>query len=168
MAFNFDFSGMRRMRSVISGEVNGSVRFLALAFFALLVWLAVFWMDGRSRSLAANLKIQQNRYSNLSNLAAEYRLSVKEGADAPEADAMGAFTQVSGQLALGERVDRIAPSPDGKTLTVLISRLYAEELGEAIRALALRNILIRSAELKVFPSGKERLFSLNADLGPRE
>ena len=165
MAMNFD-SQLNQIRSVLRGEVNGSGRFVLLALGALIVWLGVPWLNGLSESALANLGRQQGRYNTLSQLAVEYRALTPQSDRQGTADAMTAFTQVSAQLALGDRVSRIAPTPDGKRLSIEVNRIYAEELTDMIRELAHRGIRVVSAELRALPAGRDRLFSLTAIIGP--
>lgn len=164
MAMNID-NQLNQIRSILRGEVNGSARFMLLALCAFVVWLLVPWLNGLSDSAFANLNRQQGRYNTLSQLAAEYRSLAPQNDGQGPADAMTAFTQVSAQIDLGDRVSRIAPTPDGKRLSIEVNRIYAEELTDMIRELAHRGIRVISAELRAIPVGGDRLFSLTAVIG---
>lgn len=165
MAMNFD---VNQIRSVMRGEVNGSVRFLLLAFCAAAVWIGSYWLSGMSRSALSTQDLQQKRYNDLTVEAERYKLLSAGGssADSGNADAMMAFTQVSAQIELGARVTRLVPSSDGRRCSVEVSRLYAEELTAMVRGLAARGMIVISAEIRALPAGDERLFSLTAVIGP--
>ncbi|GHV48222.1 hypothetical protein FACS1894204_12350 [Synergistales bacterium] len=158
---------LNKIRSVLRGEVNGSVCFLVLALAAAFVWVASWYLSGMYASAASSFALQQERYSTLSLLAAEYKAAAPSAAAANSArrmDAMAAFTQVSNEVNLGVRVSRIVPSPDRRRCSVEVGRIYAEELTELIHGLSERGMRIVSARLRALPAGKERLFSLEADI----
>ena len=67
-------------------------------------------------------------------------------------------------MELGSRVNRI--TPDGKNQSVEINRLYADELTELENLLSSRGVKFLAVELRALPSGQQRLFSLNAVIGP--
>ncbi len=160
---NFDIN---KVRSVIRGEVNGSVRFLVFSFCAAAVWIAVMWLSDSASSVSSTLSLQQGRYNTLLQLAAEYRLLAPAAkAGGTNTDVMTAFTEVSSRLTFGERVSRIVPTPDGRSLSIEVNRLYAEELTEMVDELAIRGIRVNSAEIRALPAGTERLFSLTAVIG---
>lgn len=160
MAMNFD---LNRLRSIARGEVNGSIPFMLTLLGAFVVWISIYWLSGSETSAAASLKLQQGRHATLAQLAADYKaMNVKSLEGARDADALSAFSQVSSQLILGDRVNKIAPSSDGRTLSVEVSRLYAEELTDMIRSLDSRGYRFRSAVLRAVPVGKDRLFNLTA------
>jgi hypothetical protein len=159
--FNFDFN---QIRSVLRGEVNGSIRFLASALCAAGVWLAVNWLSGLSASASSTLALQEERYVTLSSLAAEYKtIAPASSASRGDVNAIVVFNEVSGQLNLGVRVGKISPTPDGRRFSVDISRLYAEELTDIVRELSARGVRLVSAQIRALPAGQERLFSLEAD-----
>ncbi|MDR1621684.1 MAG: type II secretion system protein M [Synergistaceae bacterium] len=154
---------INQIRSVTRGEVNGSVGFLVTAFCAAAVWISVSWLSGMAQSASSTLALQQTRYNTLSQLAAEYKaLGSDPSASREETDVVTAFTQVSAQIALGSRVSRLAPTPDGRRCSVEINRLYAEELVNMVRELAARGVRVISAEVRALPAGQERLFTLAA------
>ncbi|MDR2137840.1 MAG: hypothetical protein LBO68_06080 [Synergistaceae bacterium] len=173
MAMNFDFNlnlNLNKIRSVTRGEVNGSVRFLVTVFCAAAVWIAASWLSDMAKSASSSLTLQETRYHTLSQLASEYKSLVSDPSASNmegtgEVDVMAAFMRVSAQIELGSRVGRIAPTPDGKRCTVEISRLYAEELAEMVRALSARGVRVISAEIRALPAGKDRLFTLYAVIG---
>lgn len=165
MAMNFD-SQLNQVRSILRGEVNGSARFVLLLLGALVVWLAVPWLSGMSKDTLAGVSRQQRDYSELTRMASEYRALGPRQDMQGTADAMTAFTQVSAQIALGDRVNRIVPTSDGKRLSIEVNRIHAEELTDMIRELAHRGIRVISAELRALPAGSDRLFSLTAVIGP--
>ncbi len=165
MAMNFD-SQFNQVRSILRGEVNGSIRFMFLLLCALLAWLTVPWLSGMSRNVHEGVRRQQRDYGELARIASEYTALGSRQNVQGTTDAMTAFTQVSAQIALGDRVNRIVPTPDGKKLSIEVNRIHAEELTEMIRELAHRGIQIISAELRALPAGSDRLFSLTAVIGP--
>ena len=57
-------------------------------------------------------------------------------------------------------------TPDGRNQSVEINRLYAEELTELQRQLVSRGVRFIAAELRALPSGRERLFTVSAIIGP--
>lgn len=169
-AVNFD-SAVNSARSIIRGEAVGSTRFLIIIMLALCLWVGVSWTNARSDSAAMTLNTQENRYRTLSSLAAEYRAlaplrtannnnsGVNENVDVP-----AVFAKVSEEMELGTRVNRI--SPDGRNQSVEINRLYAEELTELERRLAIEGVYFLSAEIRALPAGDERLFTISAIIGP--
>ncbi|MDR3231479.1 MAG: hypothetical protein LBT65_08560 [Synergistaceae bacterium] len=167
MAMNFDVR-LNQARSVIRGEVNGGTRFIVMSLCAAIVWISVSWASGLAGSATSTHRLQQGRYGDLARLAAEYRALAPERKvrEAGETDTMMAFTQVSEEIALGDRVSRIVPMPDGKRLSVEVVRIYAPELTDMIRELSVRGIRVLSAEIRALPAGEERLFSITAILAP--
>ncbi|MDR1979882.1 MAG: hypothetical protein LBQ42_14200 [Synergistaceae bacterium] len=164
MAINFDIS---KVRSITRGEVNGAARFFVLAFCAAVVWIAAVWFSDMAKSALSTSSLQQTRYHTLAQLSAEYKAlasgpSASRMGETGETDVMAAFTQVSTQIALGSRVSRLAPTPDGRRCSVEINRLYAEELADMVRELSVRGVRIISAEVRALPAGEERLFTLSA------
>ena len=154
---------INQIRSVTRGEVNGSVRFLVVAFCAAAVWISVNWVSGMAKSASSALALQETRYRTLSQLVTEYKaLASNPSASREETDVVTAFTQVSAQIELGSRVSRLAPTPDGRRCSVEINRLYAEELVDMVRELAARGVRVTSAEVRALPAGQERLFTLTA------
>ena len=162
MAMNFD---VNKIRYITRGEVNGSARFLVLALCAAGVWIGASWLSGMAGSASASLAFSQARYAELNRLAAEYKALAPALSHGGEMDVMTAFAQVSARVGLGGRVSRISPSPDGQRCFVEINRIYAEELAEMVRELALRGVQVLSAEIFTTPAGDERLFRLNATIG---
>ena len=164
MAINFDVFA-NNARSVLRGEAVGSVRFLVLALLALGVWVAASWVGDWANGASSSLSAQEGRYRTLSMLAAEYKAlgAGRTSAPAEAVDIPTVFTQVSERMELGSRVNRL--SPEGRNQSIVINRLYAEELEELIRELAARGVRFLSAELRALPSGEERLFSLSAIIG---
>ena len=158
---NFDFN---QIRSVTRGEVNGSVRFLVTAFSAAAVWIAVSWLSGMAGSTSSTLSLQQTRYRTLTQLAAEYKALASDFSVSSAGDADVIFSEVSTMIELGSRVNRIVPASNGKSSSVEVNRLYAEELTDMIRALAAMGVRIVSAEIRALPAGEERLFTVTATL----
>ena len=165
LSLNFE-AGINQARSVIRGEVAGSVRFMILLIAALAVWVGVSWTSEMYMKAQLTLKSQEGRYRTLSVLAAEYKAMTSGGIGKKASggeDVPMAFAQVSERMDLGSRVNRISPS--GKDHSVAINRLYAEELVELIEELAKRGVRFISAELQALPVGQERLFALSAIIG---
>ena len=161
--WNFD-GGLGAVRSVLRGEVAGSVRLMAFVLLALTVWVGVSWTTDWAASASSNLTVQEGRYRTLTALAEEYRAlapAAKAGSEA--IDIPTVFTQVSKRMSLGARVNRIAP--DGRNQSIEVNRLYAEELEELIRELAARGVHFLSSEVRALPSGQERLFTVSAIIG---
>ena len=162
MAANFD---VNKIRSVMRGEVSGSVRFLALVLCAAGTWFGFSWLSGMAGSASSSLSLSQARYVELNQLAAEYKALAPSAVSAGEMDVMTVFTQVSTRVELGNRVNRISPTPDGKRCFVEINRLYAEELVAMLRELAVRGVKVITAEIFTVPVGNERLFRLSFTIG---
>ena len=70
--WNFDV-GLGAVRSVVRGEVAGSVRLVAFVLLALVVWVAVSWTADWTAESASSLAVQEGRYRTLVALAEEYR-----------------------------------------------------------------------------------------------
>jgi len=162
MAMNFDIN---KIRYITRGEVNGSVRFLALILCAAGVWIASSWLSGMSKSASSSYALSQTRYVELNQLTAEYKLLAPTSAPKGEVDVTTVFTQVSTMIELRSRVNSISPMPDGKRCFVEISRIYAEELTEMVHELAVRGVKVIAAEISTIPAGDERLFNLKITIG---
>jgi len=162
MAKNFD---VNKIRYIMRGEVNGSVRFLAMALCAAGIWIGSSWLSGMAKSASSSLALSQARYIELNRLAADYKLLAPKGAPEGDLDVMMTFAQVSARIELGSRVSRISPMPGGKRCFVEINRLYAEELADMMRELSARGIKVIAAEIFTIPVGEERLFRLNVTIG---
>ena len=162
--WNFDV-GLGAVRSVVRGEVAGSVRLVAFVLLALAVWVAVSWTADWTAESASSLAVQEGRYRTLVALAEEYRaLAPAAGSGTEAVDVPTVFTQVSERMSLGSRVNRIAP--DGRNQSIEVNRLYAEELTELVRELAARGVHFLSSEIRALPAGQERLFTVSAIIGP--
>ncbi|NLL36345.1 MAG: type II secretion system protein M [Fretibacterium sp.] len=160
MVFNFD-AGLNHARAVLRGEVTGSVRFLAFLVAALAVWVGASYFSTLHEDASSDLVTQKGHYRALQALVEEHRAS---GSDSGQAvDVPTVFAQVSERLALGTRVNRM--TPDGKNHSIEVNRLYAEELVELVRELALRGVRLFSAEVRALPAGNDRLFTVSAIIG---
>lgn len=165
MALNFD-SAVNGARSVLRGEVTGSVKFLAVMLIMLSVWVGVSIVDGWTAQSKINLNSQQSRWRTLLMLAEEYKsLAPEKGTEVNRnVDVPTVFAQVSERMQLGSRVNRI--TPDGRNQSVEINRLYAEELADLQKQLASRGVRFIAAELRALPAGSERLMTVSAIIGP--
>ena len=169
MAMNFDLA-VNNVRSVIRGEVPGSIRFLGIFFLSLLVWAGVYIISGWTSQSSVNLSSQQGRWRTLLILGDEYKSIAPSNSDSKNnnanrtIDVPAVFAQVSERMQLGNRVNRI--SPDGRNQSVEINRLYAEELTELEIQLASRGVRFIAAEIRALPAGNERLFTVSAIIGP--
>ena len=163
MTMNFD---VNKIRYVLRGEINGSVRFLILALCAAVVWLGALWLSGMARSASSSFALSQANYAELNSLAAEFRTLAPTSAPGGDIDVMMTFAQVSARIDLGGRVSRVSPSSDGR-LVVDVSRIYAEELTEMVHELSTRGIEVISAEIFAVPSAGERLFRLSITIGAK-
>ena len=153
------------IRSVISGSVTGSVRFLAVFLLALSVWTGVIIVSDYAGQNSTALASQQGRFRTLLMLASEYKALAPSAASTnANVDVASVFAQVSERMELGSRVNRI--SPDGRNQAVEINRLYAEEFAQLQRQLASRGVRFIAAELRSLPSGTERLLTVSAIIGP--
>ena len=103
--WNFDV-GLGAVRSVVRGEVAGSVRLVAFVLLALAVWVAVSWTADWTAASASSLAVQEGRYRTLVALAEEYRaLAPAAGSGTEAVDVPTVFTQVSERMSLGSRVN---------------------------------------------------------------
>ena len=57
-------------------------------------------------------------------------------------------------------------TPDGRNQSIEINKLYGEELADLEHQLSSRGIIFNAAELRALPSGRERLLTVNAIIGP--
>ena len=162
MAMNFD---VNKIRYIAQGEVNGSVRFLALVLCAAGMWIGSSWLSGMARSASSSLALSQARYVELNQLASDYKLLVPTSAPKGEVDVTMVFTQVSAMIELRSRVNSISPLPDGKRCFVEITRMYAEELTSMVHELSVRGVKVLTAEISTIPAGDERLFNLKVTIG---
>ena len=166
MALNFD-TALNNARSVFRGEAPGSVKFLAAVLLMLAVWVGVSLVHKSAQQSQINLQTQQGRWRTLLLLANEYKSispSQRANNNNNNVDVPAVFAQISEQMQLGSRVNRI--TPDGRNQSVEINRLYAEELAELHKQLASRGVRFIAAELRALPAGNERLFTISAIIGP--
>ncbi|MBQ3626552.1 MAG: hypothetical protein II948_07415 [Synergistaceae bacterium] len=168
-ALNFD-TAMNNMRSIIRGEAVGSPRLLIITIIALCCWVGVSFINNQVNTSNMTLSNQENRYRTLTGLAAEYselaplRATNKDNNKSGNVDVPAVFAQISEEMQLGTRVNRIAP--DGRNQSVEINRLYADELADLERKLAAAGVFFKSAEVRALPAGYERLFTISAIIGP--
>lgn len=167
MALNID-SMINSAGSVLRGEASGSVKFLAAMLLALIVWAGVITVNDWNTQGATTLKSQQGRFHTLLILAEEYKNLAPNSTTkaAGNIDVAAVFAQVSERMQLGSRVNRV--TPDGRNQSVEINRLYADEVAELQTQLASRGVKFIAAELRALPSGRERLMTLSAIIGPAE
>lgn len=165
MALNFD-AVLNNIRTVLRGEISGSVRLVAIGLLMLIAWAGVLVVGDWTTQSSNTLNLQQGRWRTLLILADEYKSLAPEQSRRTNAnvDVPTVFAQVSERMALGSRVNRI--SPDGRNQAVEINRLYAEELAELQRQLASRGVRFIAVELRALPSGQERLMTVTAIIGP--
>lgn len=166
MAVNMD-TVISGARSVLNGEVSGSVGFVAAALLALVVWSGVLIVGDWSAQSQTSLNSQQGRWRTLLMLGDEYKAlspTTRTGQANTNVDVASVFAQVSERMQLGSRVNRI--SPDGRNQSVEINRLYAEEFADLQKQLASRGVRFIALELRGLPSGNERLFTVTAIIGP--
>ena len=157
---------MDRIRSILRGETAGSVRFVAAFLAMLIVWVGVWTVYGWNVQAQTALSSQQGRLGTLLILADEYKTlsPTTSGSQPQNVDVAAVFAQVSENMQLGSRVNRI--TPDGRNQSVEINRLYAEELAELQKQLASRGVRFIAAELRALPAGRERLLTVSAVIGP--
>ncbi|MBQ9903694.1 MAG: hypothetical protein IJM47_02790 [Synergistaceae bacterium] len=155
---------IENLRSILRGEISGSLKLVALSLIALLLWFTVWTFHGINTDSGDSLTSQQGRFRTLLLLGDEYkRLKPSQRQTFENVDVATVFAQVSETLSLGSRVNRI--TPDGQNQSVEINRLYAEELTELQKQLYSRGVSIIAAELRALPAGNERLFTLSAIIG---
>ncbi|MBQ6971299.1 MAG: type II secretion system protein M [Synergistaceae bacterium] len=154
------------IRTVLRGEAAGSVRLVVFGLLALIVWAGVWTVSDWNAQAQTALDSQQGRFRTLLLLADEYKsLSPSASSSSPQnVDVAAVFAQVSENMSLGSRVNRI--TPDGRNQSVEINRLYADELTELQKQLAERGVRFNAAEIRALPAGKERLFTVSAIIGP--
>lgn len=157
---------MDSIRSVLRGEAAGSVKFVASVLIMLILAVAVMTVSDWTSQARTSLSSQQGRLRTLLLLGDEYK-SLAPSGQSPRnenVDVAAVFAQVSENMELGSRVNRI--TPDGRNQSVEINRLYAEELTELQRQLVSRGVRFIAAELRALPAGRERLFTVSAIIGP--
>ena len=163
---NIDTS-LNNLRSVLRGEVSGSLRFMALLLMSLAVWVSVLMVSGWSSQSVTALASWKSRWRTLLTLGTEYK-AIAPAARASQSnvntDVATVFAQVSERMRLGSRVNRV--SPDGRNQSVEINRLYAEEFADLQRQLSSRGVKVIAAEIRALPAGNERLFTVTAVIGP--
>ena len=155
------------VRSVLRGETAGSVKLVAAGLLALIVWAGVWTVYDWNTQAQASLDSQQGRFRTLLMLADEYKSLSPNSASSSgneNVDVAAVFAQVSENMGLGSRVNRI--TPDGRNQSVEVNRLYADELTELQKQLASRGVRFTAAEIRALPAGRERLFTVSAIIGP--
>ena len=157
---------MDSIRSVLRGEAAGSVKFVAAVLIMLILAVAVMTLSDWTSQARTSLASQQGRLRTLLLLGDEYKslAPMSTGNRNENVDVAAVFAQVSENMELGSRVNRI--TPDGRNQSVEINRLYAEELTELQRQLVSRGVRFIAAELRALPAGRERLFTVSAIIGP--
>lgn len=154
-------------RTILRGEVAGSARLVAGVLIFLMMLAGIWTVNGWNAQQRTSLRSQQNRLNTLLMLADEYKSlnpSSSSSSRPRNVDVAAVFAQVSENMSLGSRVNRI--TPDGRNQSVEINRLYAEELADMQRQLASRGVKFIAAEIRALPAGKERLFTISAIIGP--
>ena len=157
---------MDSIRSVLRGEAAGSVKFVASVLIMLILAVAIMTLSDWKAQAQTSLASQQGRLRTLLLLGDEYK-SLAPSGQSPRnenVDVAAVFAQVSENMELGSRVNRI--TPDGRNQSVEINRLYAEELTELQKQLISRGVRFIAAELRALPAGRERLFTVSAIIGP--
>ena len=154
------------IRSVLRGEAAGSVKFVASSLIMLIIWAGVWTVSDWNVQARTNLNSQQGRLRTLLILGDEYKSLAPSASNTrnQNVDVAAVFAQVSENMELGSRVNRI--TPDGRNQSVEINRLYADELTELQRQLVSRGVRFIAAELRALPAGRERLFTVSAIIGP--
>ena len=157
---------MDSIRSVLRGEAQGSVKFVASSLIMLIIWAGVWTVSDWNAQARTNLNSQQGRLRTLLILGDEYKSLAPSASNTQNqnVDVAAVFAQVSENMELGSRVNRI--TPDGRNQSVEINRLYADELTELQRQLVSRGVRFIAAELRALPAGRERLFTVSAIIGP--
>ena len=157
---------MDSIRSVLRGEAAGSVKFVAAVSIMLILAVAVMTVSDWTSQARTSLASQQGRLRTLLLLGDEYKSLAPSSTNArnENVDVAAVFAQVSENMELGSRVNRI--TPDGRNQSVEINRLYADELTELQRQLVSRGVRFIAAELRALPAGRERLFTVSAIIGP--
>ncbi|MBQ3760125.1 MAG: hypothetical protein II876_11810 [Synergistaceae bacterium] len=157
---------MDSIRSVLRGEAAGSVKFVAAVLIMLILAVAVMTVSDWTSQARTSLASQQGRLRTLLLLGDEYKSLAPSSTNArnENVDVAAVFAQVSENMELGSRVNRI--TPDGRNQSVEINRLYADELTELQRQLVSRGVRFIAAELRALPAGRERLFTVSAIIGP--
>ena len=157
---------MDSIRSVLRGEAAGSVKFVASSLIMLIIWAGVWTVSDWNAQARTNLNSQQGRLRTLLILGDEYKSLAPSASNMQNqnVDVAAVFAQVSENMELGSRVNRI--TPDGRNQSVEINRLYADELTELQRQLVSRGVRFIAAELRALPAGRERLFTVSAIIGP--
>ena len=157
---------MDSIRSVLRGEAAGSVKFVAAVLIMLILAVAVMTVSDWTSQARTSLASQQGRLRTLLLLGDEYKSLAPSSTNArnENVDVAAVFAQVSENIELGSRVNRI--TPDGRNQSVEINRLYADELTELQRQLVSRGVRFIAAELRALPAGRERLFTVSAIIGP--
>ncbi|MBR1437652.1 MAG: hypothetical protein IJ587_03870 [Synergistaceae bacterium] len=165
MAVNFD-AVLNNAKTVLRGEASGSVRFVASVLMMLIVWVMFLIVNGWNAQEETSLNSEQGRLRTLLLLGSEYKTLAPSGKtnSNENVDVATVFAQVSENMSLGSRVNRI--TPDGRNQSVEINRLYAEELAELQKQLASRGVRFIAAELRALPAGSERLMTVTAIIGP--
>lgn len=154
------------VRNILRGETAGSIKLVIIALLTLIVWAGTWTVQGWGLQSQANLNSQQGRFRTLLLLADEYKTlsPSSSGTQQGNVDVAAVFAQVSENMSLGSRVNRI--TPDGRNQSVEINRLYAEELAELQKELSARGVKFNAAEIRALPAGRERLFTVSAIIGP--
>ena len=152
--------------AVLRGEVRGSTKFVLSCLMMIVIWFTVWTLSGWNDDGRMRLNSLQGRFHTLLLLGEEYK-NIQPSASQTQAgnvDVAVVFAQVSENMSLGSRVNRI--TPDGRNKSVEINRLYAEEFADLQKQLASRGVRIIAAEIRALPAGSERLFTVSAIIGP--
>ncbi|MBQ3456706.1 MAG: hypothetical protein IJG36_09725 [Synergistaceae bacterium] len=165
MALTFD-GIISSARTVLRGETAGSAKLVASILMLLIILLGIWTVNAWNVQEHTNLNSQQGRFHTLLLLADEYKSLNPSSSSQPQGnvDVAAVFAQVSENMSLGSRVNRI--TPDGNNQSVEINRLYAEELADLQKQLASRGVRFIAAEIRALPAGKDRLFTISAIIGP--
>ena len=161
----FSLKGISQALSSRIGGSTSSAKLMVSLLFLIIIVSAVFVVHSWSVREHLTLSSLQGRFHTLLHLSEEYKTLKPSSPTAPQSnvDVAAVFAQVSENMTLGSRVNRI--TPDGRNQSVEINRLYAEELVTLHKQLTSRGVKIIAAEIRALPSGKERLFTISAIIG---
>lgn len=145
-------------------DTPGLKRLLSVAFLCIASWGCYFYLSEGGINDANAVVVQKRRFETLLRLSQEY-IAIGGGTQARVAaeDPITAISRAMDSVGLKENLVQLSQTTKGAS--VQFDRVYAEQFATFIQEIRKKGLKIVSAELKAFPVGKERLFSVSLIIG---
>jgi hypothetical protein len=148
----------------VSRDTPGLKRLLAVAFLCAVSWGCYFFLADAGRSATDAVELQKRRFETLLKLSRDY-IAIGGGTQTgvPSEDPIAAISKAMDSVGLKDNLVQLSQTSKGAS--VQFDRVYAEQFATFIQEIRKKGLKFLSAEMKVFPVGKERLFSVSFIIG---